>query len=155
MAFPIRYTHHQPLVHFDSLLRCRCYRIFMDILELTVGEILFKRGRNNFWFYSLFQLVINIRYGHLADVWRGPTIVCRISFRRGLFEASITRFPTNFSSHGTRRAWGRTQLCFGSDISCFDLKKFMTVRWQHKPSARCSSSKGRPHFDGITDTGTR
>lgn len=58
-------------------------------------------------------------------------MVRNISFLRGLPEARITRFPTNFSSDGTRKAWGSTQLCFGKLIG-FDLKKFMTSDGQEE-----------------------
>lgn len=54
------------------------------------------------------------------------TTAARISFLRGLLDARMTRFPMSFDREGSLRAWGRTQLCFGSVTLGFDdEKRFM------------------------------
>jgi hypothetical protein len=83
--------------------------------------------------------------------------VCRISLRRGLFEANTTRFPTSFSTEGIRSAWGRTQLCFGREMG-FDLKKFIVVgriawRAMRLQEAAQSSDALLHSVDPITDSG--
>ena len=55
------------------------------------------------------------------------TMICKISFRRGLPDASTTRLPTNLVIDGTRSAFGSRQLWPESSIAGFDLKKLIML----------------------------